>query len=235
MIGAGASILGRVLGGGKQETTSSVDYVKLVKNAEKAGFNPLTALRNGGAAGFMTTSTPALSAGGVAGEVLGGVGNFLSNFDPMADQKREAEYQLVQAQIGNLNASTAAMTRAIDRPGSFNVPGYTAGTVERRPSGTAGTLSKGGPIEAGKRTVTNPWRGGEVNPYILDAETFTQRYGEGEIAETALLGINLGADLAWNYERWRTEGKPIVKTTKIKERDERTWWDYVPKLGINWR
>jgi len=117
----------------------------MVRNAEAAGFNPLTALRNGGAAGFMTTTSPGLSSGEVLANAAGEVGNFLSNFDPMADQKREAEYQLVQAQIANLNASTADYgRRTLASPGSFNVPQYGAGQIERRPSGKAAALGSPG-------------------------------------------------------------------------------------------
>jgi len=43
------------------ETKSSVDYQGLVDSSRAAGFNPLTALRNGGAAGFQVTNTPFLT------------------------------------------------------------------------------------------------------------------------------------------------------------------------------
>ncbi|MDN2583399.1 hypothetical protein [Aquibium sp. ELW1220] len=208
IIGAGASILGKIFGGGSQKQTSTVDYVQLVKNAEKAGFNPLTALRNGGAAGFTTTSTPALSPMGIAGEVLGGVGNFLQNFDPLADQKREAEYRLVEAQIANLDASTSALTR----PGSFNVPARTAGNVERRPSGTPGQLSApnparfGGPLTPEIKTpeATNPWHrstGALIDPNAPNASVWEDRYGEliGSVAGTF---ANVYADGKRNFEEY---------------------------------
>ena len=63
----------------KQETTTTsyVDYGRMVRDAEAAGFNPLTALRNGGAAGFSvsTGTTPATPlsariADGVSGALL---------------------------------------------------------------------------------------------------------------------------------------------------------------------
>jgi len=107
LISAGATLFGSLFGSGsrKQETVSRVDYKRMVRDAEAAGFNPLTALRNGGAAGFSISTTPAapLSAR-LADGLSAGVSNFLANFDPMADDKREAEFQLVQAQIRNLNA-----------------------------------------------------------------------------------------------------------------------------------
>lgn len=47
-------IAGKIFGGGKpQRTSNSVDYKKLVRSAQAAGFNPLTALRNGGAGQYV--------------------------------------------------------------------------------------------------------------------------------------------------------------------------------------
>lgn len=154
----------------------------MVKDAEAAGFNPLTALRNGGSAGFSVTSQPVLSSRHAAiGDAISGIGNFLANFDPMADDKREQEYQLVQAQIRNLNASSDAMRR----PQSFNVPTYTASKVERRPSGTAAQLSHKGAALAPVQQVpdlTNPTPAGnsiwEVDPDQPDASAWEDRYGE---------------------------------------------------------
>lgn len=118
LIGAGASILGSVFGSGSKKqqttTTSHVDYKRMVRDAEAAGFNPLTALRNGGAAGFSvsTSSTPAtpLSAR-LADGVSSGVNAFLQNYDPHADAAREQGSKLIEAQIANLNASTAELTQ----------------------------------------------------------------------------------------------------------------------------
>ncbi len=213
----------------------------MVKNAEAAGFNPLTALRNGGSAGFTATTSPALSSsayiGQAAGQAVTNVGNFLANFDPMADQKREAEYQLVQAQIANLNGNTATMfPRAPSLPGSFNVPSWGASNIEQRSSGKAGRLSSsalatGGAVESCDRTVTNPWNDGVVHPGYLDAEAFEARYGDSEIAQT-LYGIrNASADMLHNIERWANSPNPLGKVTKLPDKD-RSWW---PSLSIKWR
>lgn len=118
ILGAGASLIGSLFGGKskKQETTttSHVDYARMVRESEAAGFNPLTALRNGGSAGFSVTNstTPAapLSAR-LADGVAGGVNAFLQNFDPHADGQREQGSRLIDAQINNLNASTAELTQ----------------------------------------------------------------------------------------------------------------------------
>lgn len=172
----------------------------MVKDAEAAGFNPLTALRNGGSAGFSITSQPVLAHPGLGqaiGDAGNAIGNFLENFDPMADDKREQEYQLVQAQIRNLNASTEAFRR----PQSFNVPTYTAGKRERRPSGQAAQLSKQVPPTAGETTVTNPLPlperfGLEVNPAFVDSEQWETRYGD--IAQEVGGFVNVVADVYQN-------------------------------------
>ncbi|MFU0507253.1 hypothetical protein [Pseudaminobacter sp. NGMCC 1.201702] len=239
-----------------QVVRSEVDYDKMVKEAASAGFNPLTVLRNGGSAGFSLSSSNAAEAplsrrapvlqategaGGAIGDSLMSIGNsFLSNFDPFADQKREAEYELVQAQIRNLNASTANLTARPSR--SFNVPSYTAGAVERRPSGKAAALSasmgKPQTPTLERPSVTNPWRDMDVNPKLMDAETFEARYGDSELASTAWFLRNLGGDIAYNIQHktlpeFQRGWKDGVKVTPVPKSG--TWWDYVPSFDIRWR
>lgn len=194
----------------------------MVRNAEAAGFNPLTALRNGGAAGFMTTTSPGLSSGEVLANAAGEVGNFLSNFDPMADQKREAEYQLVQAQIANLNASTADYgRRTLASPGSFNVPQYGAGQVERRPSGKAAALGAPGVPEAGDLTVTNPWQSAVVDPKVRDAAAVEERYGDSEIMQM-LYGLYVGAnDLVANFPDWERPNDRMTGALSARSKEHR--------------
>jgi len=200
----------------------------MVKNAEAAGFNPLTALRNGGAAGFTTTTHPApLSVGESIGNAVSAAGDFLANFDPYADKRREAEYNLVQAQIANLNANTAAVS-GMSRPGTMNVPAYTAGAVERRPSGQSAQLSnKPLPASAGMPTtpevvppqVTNPFSlssGWVVDPDEPNVSAMEERYGDSEVLNTVFGVKRLADDLVANKfaktkreideaKKWRAE------------------------------
>lgn len=200
----------------------------MVADAEAAGFNPLTVLRNGGAAGNMTTTQPALSSSAMFGEALGEVGNFLSNFDPMADDRREQEYQLVQAQIANLNASTAGMSR----PQSFNVPTYTAGQIERRPSGAAAQLSRGAGPNGEVLPIWTDWRdrAGNIvslpNPNLPESEQFM----------VPVLGKAENAVIKpWEDDgrvtRVLKEFKDPVKVKKLPE-GQGSWW---PSFGIEWR
>lgn len=109
----GSSLLGGLFGGDdEKKTTSEVDYVKMAANAEAAGFNKLTALRNGGAAGFTTTMGSGPSLSSRVGDALTAGAQAWSNYDPLKADRSEAELALLNAQIGNLNAQTAATVAA---------------------------------------------------------------------------------------------------------------------------
>lgn len=102
----------------------------MARNAEKAGFNPLTAIRNGGSAGFTTTvSHPALSSGAFIADAIGGIGRAISSYDPMAEATAKLETQIRQATLENLQADTAARLRA----SVGGVPVSTGGTVKPKP------------------------------------------------------------------------------------------------------
>ncbi|RUV54675.1 hypothetical protein EOA85_24045 [Mesorhizobium sp. M5C.F.Ca.IN.020.29.1.1] len=164
----------------------------MVKKAEKAGFNPLTAIRNGGSAGFTSTTTQ--GPGGLSA-ALSAAGNFLQNFDPFADAKREQESRLVEAQIANLNASTGSYNRTAATP---------SGPVLRR-AGAAG-LSLGAKQLAanGRVTVTNPLPAGVVDNRLVDADAWEARYSD--IGGWIGGGLNALGDLSENIAR------PLGKT-----------------------
>lgn len=111
-MGLGGSLISGIFGSKKQSTTSEIDYVKMRENAEKAGFNPLTALRAGGGAGFTTTHHPALASGQFIGDALSNLGNVIASVDPMRDATAKLEYQIKQETLKNLQADTAARRRA---------------------------------------------------------------------------------------------------------------------------
>lgn len=216
ILGAGASLLGKLFGGGKQETVNRVDYARMVRDAEAAGFNPLTALRNGGAAGFSISTTPAapLSAR-LAEGVSAGVNTFLENFDPYADAAREKSFALIDAQIRNLNASSGAIF-----PPSPS--GVSLHNLERRPSGRAAALSVGPlPERFGQSMtpdvvppeVTNPWPtrwGLKVNPNMPNAEAYEDRYGEfgGSALGTIM---NMPGDFIYNAPDLWERGKAVLR------------------------
>ncbi|MBB4952248.1 hypothetical protein H4S14_000290 [Agrobacterium vitis] len=175
----------------------------LVEDAEAAGFNPLTVMRSGGASSYnasaglaplsatrLTSSPSQLSTvpsrqavgGSSVGSAAGAVGDFLSNFDPFADTKKEQEYRLVESQIAALNAS--ALSGA-----SRGSASYASSDFERRLSGQGAALSKGGTATLVKRgtgagdngEILNAWtdwydRDGKIislpNPNLPETEQF---------------------------------------------------------------
>ena len=106
-IGAGACILCGLFVSKKQKTETTVDYVKMAQNAEAAGFNPLTALRNGGSAGFTSTvHHPGLSAlgNGIANAGASFGAALDARMDPIrqqnvAQQADAQNHRLVQLQL----------------------------------------------------------------------------------------------------------------------------------------
>ena len=229
-IGPAITAVGGVISslfGGKKKTENRVNYQQMVADAEAAGFNPLTVLRNGGSAGYMQTAHPALSSGEMIGGALGSIGNFLADFDPYADDKRELESRLAEATINNLNAQTASFfPPAPGKPGSFNVPQSSAGQIERRPSGSAGQLSAsaGAPqtptIEV--PTVTNPnpiSTGRYVDPDQPDAEMYETRYGDSEFWNF-IDGTTIRFK-DWKYNKFREYDRLIRQAGPLSERRNR--------------
>lgn len=246
LLSAGASLLGNLVGGKQEQkpttTTSYVDYARMVKDAEAAGFNPLTAIRNGGSAGFSATTT---SGGGVttplSSRLASGLADasqsFLANFDPVKDQKQELEARLVEAQIANLNASSNrlmypdAPARGRDLFGG--VPSYTAPPVARQVGQGVGhgqtvrsaSEALGSPAtpDAGKVTVTNPWQSASVDPTLRDASAFEERYGDSEVASTIIAMRNGWGDYAYNASQPGATGLgPVLLAAgrKLSELDD---------------
>lgn len=213
LIGAGTSLLGGLFGKKKQtQTTESVvDYEAMVRRATKAGFNPLTALRNGGAAGFSsstTTTHPGLSSIGQgianAGSIIGGA--LEQRFDPIQQKRDEVENKLLDYQLASIQ-------------GGANAPGF--GSVPMRstqrqvmqqtvpPMATAKGLKNGSAIppmqlQPGDNptvsTVGLEDRFGITSdPRTADAAAWEQRYAEpGEWVG----GIyTMGADVIYNAKQ----------------------------------
>jgi hypothetical protein len=231
-------------------------YSMLVEDAEAAGFNPLTALRNGGGANYnaaagmapLSRKAPVKQAvgGSAMGDALTGIGDFISNFDPFADQKREQEYRLIESQISALNAG--ALSGAPRGAASFAQSDF-----ERRPSGGAGALSKVN--KPGEGTIVggdNPevssmgWNDGTWGlfhaPFMPNGETVETIYGDNELLSTLYSAVKIPMDGAYSvyrngwsaYEagkRW-WKSKPTVKFDP-KYRDEyfRNIRESIPSLA----
>lgn len=180
LIGAGASIIGSLLGGKKdkpQQTTTRINYKQMVEDAEAAGFNPLTALRAGGGAGFTTTTHPALSGYSPIGAAFQTVGAALANYDPQANVRADLETKLLTAQLANVQADTKQRMR------SFEVPVRTGATAHDQSGNairSAAAQVTGLPTapQVGDVNVTNPHEKALVNPKVRDGASYEDRYGE---------------------------------------------------------
>lgn len=114
------SIVGGVLGlfGSKKKsektvTENTVDYEKMAASAAAAGFNPLTAIRNGGSAGFTTSTTTSPTTSQLPGalqSIGGALGDALSNrLDPLARKQRQYDTALVDYQLRQLKEGPRAV------------------------------------------------------------------------------------------------------------------------------
>ncbi|MGO7184016.1 hypothetical protein ACCT14_25360 [Rhizobium brockwellii] len=237
IISAGATLLGGLFGSKKpkKEKTetktvneSTVDYVKMSDSARAAGFNPLTALRNGGAAGFSTstsnsTSTSSAPATSAMPQALASVGGILGQaferkLDPLEAKKRQLDTALVDYQLKQLNKSP---------PGAL-YPGSTySGTKMGRQlmpavgpshnqvaSSPATRRPVQGPNKPGEGTIVggdNPavssfgWNDGRYGyfhaPYMPDAETGENIYGDNEIFSTLYGGAKIVNDVGYSLYR----------------------------------
>lgn len=225
LIGAAASIGGALIGSKKKqktETTSTVDYQKMVREAEAAGFNPLTALRNGGSAGF-STSTSVTSGGGIStGQAIAQAGGFLADGisewqkknDPMAVSRTRMEHDLLAAQLKGVQLNNASMERSFYVPVVSGAEKVTRGAeLSSKVSGIDPLLGLPAVPEVGKVEVTNPWREGPVDPTVRNAEAAENRYGD--IVSGFIGGKMLFDDMWYNMtgmtseERYDRYGKPV--------------------------
>lgn len=172
----------------------------MVKDAEAAGFNPLTAIRNGGSAGFTSTTTPGLSSGEFIADALKGVGQTISNYDPMAKATADLEYKIKQETLRNLQADTEARLKA----SIGGVPSSVGHNVVHSPGGM-NPASAGAPQTPKVKgpEVINPYpkdTGIGVDPNVPNAEAFEARYGDSEVGSSVAgayvllrdVGVNVG-------------------------------------------
>lgn len=198
IIGAGISALGSLFGGDDdEETTTTIDYRKMAREAERAGFNPLTAIRNGGSAGFTTTTHPGLSMADRFGQAFQTIGNALASFDARADERADLELRIQRAELERIQKANLGGQRM-----SFDAP-HASGSTRSNSSARAGT-GVGAPTPtvsgAQNRTATNPFptdSGIVIDTNVSDAEAWTTRYGE---AGEWVGGIS-AADADWQKNR----------------------------------
>lgn len=206
LLGFAGTIGSALIGSGqKQQTVNTVDYKRMVRDAEAAGFNPLTALRAGGAAGFTTTTHPALSAAGGIGAAFANLGNAITDYDPNAALNEQLSRDLQRAQLAQIQAETRQTMR------SFDVRPAAGAAVVGSPGGWSGTepgAYTGVPLTptVEQPTVTNPHQYLDVDPATPDAAGWEERYGEPGGIPGAV--VTLDADIRHNL---RTNPGALVR------------------------
>lgn len=226
LISAGASLLGGLFGKKEQKTTSTIDYSAMREAAEKAGFNPLTALRAGGGAGFTTTHHPALASGGFIADALNGVANAVAAIDPMRDAAAKLELQIQQETLKSLQNSNAGLRRA--SIGGVPVAAGQRVAAVNSPLATGPVPS--GPLDRREPTTDTPTRvnpypswltrqGWQINPWNVSAQNWEDWMGDNEIASTVFSIGQLGSDIVWNGGRLAREAyrwsAPAKSQTKM--------------------
>lgn len=227
LITAGASLLGGLFGSNKK-TTSSVDYVKMAANATKAGFNPLTAIRNGGSAGFTTTTSSDMSSLGGALQALGGpLGEAMSKkFDPVEQKKRQLDTALVDYQLRQLQQGPKAM------PGQLYPGGQSSGVKVNVATPTMAPRKIAPYLEEGKLMNTDPWAwtGGVIkaDPNRSDGANYEDAYGD-------FMGGALGGAVPFVQDAWhnvkrawseaeRLDRERYRKFKEAKKPASNGWW-----------
>lgn len=204
IVSAGIGLIGSLFGKKKQKTTNEVDYVKMAANAKAAGFNPLTALRNGGAAGFTTTTSPTVSQLPQALSSLGGVlgDAFEKKVDPVAQKQRQLDTALVDYQLRQLREGPKAM------PGRLYPGGQTIGTKVTSVKPSMGRNAPGeGRLVGGQDPAVsslglNDGRYGWFHfPGMSDAETAETIYGDSEVLSMGYGAGKIAADTAYSVYR----------------------------------
>ena len=215
LIGAGATLLGGLFGSKKKaqpevtktETTSTVDYVKMAEEAQKAGFNPLTAIRNGGSAGFGSgtsiSTQPALSTSPDYGALFGNFGAAIADaFDPVARKQRQVESALYDYQLKTLQSGGkmpkgigGAPTKAGTRYAVRSTPaggGKIYGPLKNAPG--EGKLVGGDDPTVSSLGLNNSRYGIFHAPWMSDAEAIETIYGDNEVFSTIGGGVKAIAD-----------------------------------------
>jgi len=100
----------------QQAEASQTDLKKLVKDAESAGFNPLTVLRATGGQGFNKGSSGSLASATFWGNFANAGQSALNDFDPYNQKRKELDMQQAQASLSNTLASTQLMKMQLNAP-----------------------------------------------------------------------------------------------------------------------
>lgn len=245
LLSAGVGLLGSIFGGKKKQTvTSEVDYQKMVRNAEAANINPLTALRNGGSHGFTTTTSPSVS---TLPDVLGNLGGVLGDalekkLDPFEAKKRERDTALVDYQLRQLKQGPQFAGRLYQ---PLNLTGTQVSQQFVPRVGTKKTTEKVAAAaktygKTGLEEIRQPMR---ITLVDDDGTEYRVANPDGPEIENLLV-----PEAVQGVETVRKGGKAVIKefsgdkiirkrdlTKAEKKREEEKWHGgWLPSIGLKW-
>ncbi len=190
----------------------SEQFVRLRDAAEKAGFNPLTALR-ANPTGGMVNPTPALASGAFLRDALGaGVQTYFNRDQIIKDEERDLlERKLMRQELANMQLQGKAFEKSMQFGFGVGQPVANNYTGTDRPTGHTDTpvLSFGG-VEGATASDTS------------DTQRISDRYGE-------LIEMFYGAGvLARDLGKWARQ-----KTDRwaMERETERRQWDIDNPFG----
>jgi hypothetical protein len=157
------------------------DLKKLRKEAEAAGFNPLTVLRATGGQGFNKGSSGALASAAFWSSFANSAGEIAEQFDPYRQEMRRLDMAQAEASLANTKASTKAM-------------GVKAPLQSFGPGGVEIKYIPGTNVEVGTNLLKIPLK----DLVTIPAEYFEQEYGEigAEVFGFVRMGMDLNKAIA---------------------------------------
>ena len=232
--------------GRSKNRAQGVDYKRLVSDAQNAGINPLTALRNGGTASY--TRVPQLSSNAFVGEAMAnGLETWFNREQIERDEEREQlENDILKEQLADLREQSKTVRQDANY-GYGLTSGYEGsshGTVAPQLVESRFGRDSGGLRDSRRDGSPTPVVGGlatERNERFSDAQKVEDRYGD--VASWAYgLGV-VGADAFSSAVR---EGQAFANRNglsgqfrgrqgpKLREaesaRSRFLWWQYGPRV-----
>lgn len=207
LISAGASLLGGLFGKKERPKAQGVDYQKLRRDAEAAGFNPLTALLAGGGAGYQREFNPAMSSGAFIAEAIGrGVDTYFDETHRAEDQeaqirREEEDKRRWEAEQKQFAARSFGYSLRDVQP--FGIPVTRRGPKLSTAAKPLDPSPSDDLVNPSRKALTTPAGAFQPSGQWSDQEAVESRYGGlvGEAVGVASALYDVGANARLRYER----------------------------------
>lgn len=211
-------------------------YSDLRKSAIHGGFNPLTALRNGGGAGYSQVASrhPILStsAADIFGQAAIAGLTSASNYSALDEEKSFLERDIMKSQLQSINQKNDYFTKLSNKP--FQTFGTIPTASGSMVSKNSEILNTGLPVKPQMQVpeAVNPFptsSGIIVNTNYPNTESYEDRYGDilGGIIGGVIVA---GGDL---YKNISDIPNKIKKTPSTRKKTG-TWRDLIPEFSFKW-